>query len=283
MRQQNGGAMTYTKVDGLEGVAFDLLSGIRTDSAAPLMTFRDYILLTCDPDELQEVEAELDPFHPERLVLISGLDGHSGAYLDYGFRSAASTEVPSVLFIHDDGDDFLHFGVMSPSFPDFDSFVDSLGEYTDHALAVFIGVVSTCTYDELVEQLSDALALPMTEYQEDDRNGNFNFLRWHSTSVKLELDDVTLQEYAAANGTSFEAVVEWADEEGRTRAIYAVLSPNQHRSGTFLYPDCPEVGMVIEIQLSWFPLERPVASFIAQVRALPSVVDVVKLPSGASG
>jgi hypothetical protein len=78
MRQQNGGAMTYTKVDGLEGVAFDLLSGIRTDSAAPLMTFRDYILLTCDPDELQEVEAELDPFHPERLVLISGLDGHSG-------------------------------------------------------------------------------------------------------------------------------------------------------------------------------------------------------------
>jgi hypothetical protein len=282
MRQQNGGVMTYTKVDGLEGVAVSLLSGIRTDSAAPLMTFRDYILLTCDMDELQEVAEELDLFHPERLVLISGLDGHSGAYLDYGFRSAVPTAVPSVLFIHDDGDDFLHFGVMSPSFPDFDSFVASLGEYTEHALAVFLGIVSTCTYDELVEQLSDAFALPMTEYQDDDRNGNFNFLRWHSTSVNLELDDATLQEYADTNGTSYEAVVEWAAEEGRTRAIYAVLSPNQHRSGTFLYPDCPQVGMVIEIQVTWFPLERPVGTFIAQLRALPSVVDVVRLPLGAS-
>jgi hypothetical protein len=285
MAQQNGGAVNYTEVAGLNQVSFDLLSEISSDEAppvspfSPLLTFREYILLTCDQEELDEVVTALAPFHPERLVLISPLDGHSGAYLDYGFRSETPTSSPGVLFIHDDGDDFLHFGVMSPSFADFDTFLSNLGQNSDFEDDKTVGIVSTCSYDELVSYLADALALTLTE-NVDDQYGNFNFDRWHEASVPIELDDETMNAYAIANGTTLDEMLEWSATEGRNRNVFCVLSPNQHRSGTFRYPNCPEVGLVMEVRSSWFPLERPLAHLVERIRSIPAVEDVVLLPSG---
>jgi hypothetical protein len=316
MSQQNGGALRYTAVAGLAQVSFDLLSKMRSDddSVSPLLTFRDYILYTCDDEELDAVMTELAPFHPERLLLISPLDGHSGAYLDYGFRSEAPALTPGVLFVHDDGDDFLHFGVMSPSFVDFDEFLASLSEDPDRKDSEILGVVSTVPYEELVHHVADALALTLNQNVDDDQNGTFNFDSWHDTYIPVELDERTLQSVAAANGTTLDEMIEWthvqarssgeraspkgrahvqarssgecaspkgrAHVQGATRNLFAVTTPNQHRSGTFQYPDCPQVQLVVEIRTSWFPLQQPMAGLIQKLRKIPAVDEVVLLPSG---
>ncbi len=278
MRQQNGGGVRYEKIADEENFNFNGgFSQLRLDLNYYITNFRDYILATCDEDDLAATQAELAPFYPERLVLFSGLDGHSGAYFDYGYRQVEPIENPSIVFIGDDGDDFLHFGVIGPQFASFDDFLASLSSDEQSEDALYIGISSTMPYDATMQQLAKHLNLTLKTYVDDDRYGHFNFAHWHSAHVPLELDEETLILYAKQNGTTLEAMQEWSASEGKTRNIYTIFSPNQHRAGTYLYPDNLGVTVVMEIKKSWFPMGRPFAGLLEKLRRLPRVLDVVGL------
>jgi SMI1-KNR4 cell-wall len=127
MRQQNGGSLQYEKIIGIDGFGFSGgFAQLCPELAHYVSNFKDYILLSCYPEELEAAQKELAPFHPERLVLFSGLDGHSGAYFDFGYRQNEVRINPSIVFIGDDGDEFLHFCEIGPKFESFDDFLQNL-------------------------------------------------------------------------------------------------------------------------------------------------------------
>jgi hypothetical protein len=279
MRQQNGGSVRYEKIANEENFNFNGgFSQLRPDLAYYITNFRDYILATCDEDELATTQKQLAPFYPERLVLFSGLDGHSAAYFDYGYRKAEAVENPSVVFIGDDGDDFLHFAVIGPQFANFDAFLASLSLDAEMEDAVYLGIVSTNDYATTMQQLAKYLQLNLKIYVDDDRYGHYNFDIWHSAHVPLALDDATLQDYAEQNGTTLKDMQEWTSTEGGTRNIYTIFSPNQQRAGTYLYHDNPDVTVVMEIKKSWFAMQKPIEGLMAKLRQLPGIANVITLP-----
>lgn len=283
MKIQNGGSIRCEKIAGVEDFSFyGGFSPIRPDLSCYVTNFKEYILRTCEADELAQLQRDqahkqLAPFHPERLILFAGLDGHSAAYFNYGFRQDKPVENPSIIFIGDDGIEFLHFGVIGPHFANFDDFLQSLVLDTELDDAMYLGITSNKSYHETMQLLAQNLGLKPETYLNDDRYGHYNFDVWHSAHVPLELDDETMQNYAKQNGTTLEAMQDWTLTEGKTRNIYSIFSPNQQRAGTYLFQDNPELSMVIEIKKSWFPMQKPVAGLIERLRKLPAIIDVVKL------
>jgi hypothetical protein len=71
---------------------------------------------------------------------------------------------------------------------------------------------------------------------------------------------------------------DWSASEGATRNIYSIFSPNQHRSGTYLYHDNPELTVVLEIKKSWFDMQKPVDGLVAKLRQMPDITSVITLP-----
>jgi hypothetical protein len=279
MQQQNGGSVRHQKIQGFGEISFyGGLRQIGSELDNHVTNFREYILLTCDEDELLQSQQELAPFHPERLVLFASLDGHSGAYFDYGYRQTEPLQRPGVVFIGDDGDDFLHFGMLGYRFADFDAFLGSLSVDEEHEDSVYLGLETRGSYDAAIKLLAQQFKLHLKAYDEDDRNGHYNFSRWHSTDVPLELTPQTLAAYAAQNNTSQEEMQAWAASEGHTRHVYAIFCPNQHRSGTYLYQDHPDLCLVMEIRKSWFPMHEPLSALKDKLRQLPDVLRVVDLP-----
>jgi SMI1 / KNR4 family (SUKH-1) len=279
MAIQNGGSIRYEKIAGVEDFTFyGGFSEMRPDSVYYISNFKDYILCTCAEDELAAVQKELAPFHPERLILFAGLDGHSAAYFDYGYRQNEAVENPSIVFIGDDGDDFLHFSVIGPQFASFDAFLESLSLDTESDDATYLGIVSSNNFDATMQLLKENLGLQLTTYLDDDRYGHYNFDVWHSAHVPLALDEETMQLYAKQNDTTLEQMQDWTISEGKTRNIYSIFSPNQHRAGTYLYQDNPELTVVIEIKKSWFPMQKTIAGLVERLRQLPTILDVVMLP-----
>jgi SMI1-KNR4 cell-wall len=279
LRQQNGGNVRYQKITGIEDFSFNGgFVELRPELEHYITNFKDYILMTCSEEQLAETQVKLSPFYPERLVLFSGLDGHSAAYFDYGYRQQKPVTAPSIVFIDDDGDDFLHFREIGPKFDSFEAFIDSLQFDTEADDASYIGIVSNHDYDKTMQQLAQYLGLKLKNYADDERYGHFNFEQWHSAHVPLELDDKTMVQYAKENGTTLEKMQDWTVSEGKTRNIYSIFSPNQHRSGTYLYPDNPEITVVMEIKKSWFPMQKPIASFTAKLRQIPGITEVITLP-----
>ena len=279
MKIQNGGSLRYEKIADVENFSFyGGFSEMRPDLDFYITNFRDYILLTCEDEDLAITQKELAPFYPERLILFAGLDGHSAAYFDYGFRQNKVVETPSVVFIGDDGDDFLHFSVIGPQFANFDDFLQSLSLDTESEDATYLGIVSSNDYDATILLLKEHLGLQLKAYLDDDRYGHYNFDVWHSAHLPLELDDETMALYARENDTTLDRLQDWAAGENKIRQIYTIFSPNQHRTGTYLYHDNPEITVVLEIKKSWFPMSKPVAGLVAKLLKLPGIISVVGLP-----
>lgn len=278
MKLQNGGAVSHSKIAGVEDFDFkDGFRPIRPDLDDFIDNFRDYILLTCDDEQLQVATQLLKPFHPERLILFSDLHGHAAACFDYGYRLDKPLANPEVVFIDDDGDDFLHFREMGPRYANFDTFLDNLsadeGENED---ALYLGVVCS-SYDITLKSIAATLKINLESYENDDRYGHFNFKTWHSSHVPLYLDDATLKQHAQNNNSDFAELLAWTEDEGRIRHIYAIFSPNQHLAGTYLYPDNPDVNMVIEIKKSWFPMQKPVEALMAALKQITELNEVMFL------
>lgn len=84
--------------------------------------------------------------------------------------------------------------------------------------------------------------------------------------------------YAEENHTTVQETLEWVGDEGRTRSIAAILSPNQHRSGTYLYPDNPELTLVLKVSKYWFPIDRAIEQLCSQLLTLQPISAVTMLP-----
>jgi hypothetical protein len=275
MRLQNGGSVRHQKIAGADGFCFDgPFSRMRPEP----MNFKDYILCTCDEEELAAARKELSPFQPERLVLFFGLDGHSAAFFDYGYRQTEAVANPSIVFISDDGGDFLHFSEMGPRFASFEDFLDSLYLDTSTEDSRYIGIVSRDDYDVTMQQIAAYLGLDLETHTEDSRNANFNFARWHSAFVPLDLDHETMLLCAEQIRGTPTAVMQWSAEAGRTIKAYGTFSPNLHRAGTYLYQDNPELTVVLQVITNGFPLQKAVDGLIAKLRQMPRITDVVTLP-----
>ena len=278
MQMQNGGAVRYGKIAGVED--FDFKEGfrpIRPDLDYVIDNFRDYILASYDDEQLQEATLLLKPFHLERLILFSDLYGHGAACFDYGYRLDKPLANPEVVFIDDNGDDFFHFREIGPRFVNFDVFLDNLSaDEEENQDAIYLGLVCS-NYDITLKSITTKLNITLKDYENDNRYGYFNFKMWHSSHVPLYLDDETLKQHAQSNTSDIAELIAWTEEEGRIRHIYAIFSPNQHLAGTYLYPDNVDVNMVIEIKKSWFPMRKPVEGLIVSLKHIAEVHDVLLL------
>ncbi len=284
MQLQNGGSVRYSQINGVDQFSFN--SGfreLRLDLDYYIYQFNNYILATYSDEDLLEAKQTLMPFYPERLIIFSDLDGHGTICFDYGYRSEVILETPEVVIIDDDAystdDDnksFLGFAEIA-RFESFEIFLQNLKIDSENQLEIFIGVVSQVDYKNTIQTLAEHFKMTFKSYENDDRSGYYNFETWHSGHLPLYLDDQTLRIYAENNNSEYAEVLAWSEEEGRTRNIYAILSPHQHRSGTYLYQDNPEVNLVIELHKTWFSMQKPLEGFMAQLRQIPEITEVLML------
>jgi SMI1 / KNR4 family (SUKH-1) len=270
MQLQNGESLRYTQCGELLVEHFWPLS----DTAQELVTFEDYMRLSCSDEEILEGKKSLGYCNLQRLIIFA-CESHEIGCFDYGWRSKAVLADPQVVFFCDYGMDILHFGVVQ-TVANFDTFLAQL-ELTDHlANRTYLGIESHHSFDTLCALLASALQVELA-LQDNNRSGWFNFEKWFHINVPLHLDDFTLRSYAQDNGTTFDEVLDWVGSEGRSRQIASLLYPNQHRSGTYMYPDNPEVVAVLEIPKPWFPVARAVAQLVGQLELLDGVKAIARL------
>lgn len=270
MQLQNGESLRYTSCGDLLVEHFWPLS----DTAQELVTFEDYMRLSCSEEQILELKQSCDDCHLQRLIIFA-CESHEIGCFDYGWRSKTAFSEPQVVFLCDYGMDFLHFGIAK-TIANFDTFLGQLARAEFYAGKTYLGIESHHSFDALCALLAQAWGAELA-LQDDDRRGWFNFEKWFRVNVTLHLDDPTLRSYAQDNGTSFDEVLDWVGSEGRNRQIAALLSPNQHRSGTYLYPDNPQVVAVLEIPKPWFPTARAVAQLVEHMKSLDGVKAVVQL------
>lgn len=280
MQQQNGGTPRYCSLQELVVSDFVCIS----NSIQDLVTFEDYLLLTCTKEDISALNRSPNFYNPKRLVVFAN-SGHEVGCFDYGWRSKRVVDEPNIVFFSDDGEEFLHFKTIE-TFASFDAFLDRLKLSDDVRKKTCIDIESSLNFDDLCGCL-EADWQTQFEQKTDDYYGWFNFEKWYCGSVPLYLDDRALKIYAEENNTTFQEVLDWMmTSKNRTRSlvyslpevIAAILSPNQHRSGTYLYPDNPELTLVLEISKPWFPIDSAIEQLCTQLIALNDIISVKRIP-----
>jgi hypothetical protein len=267
MGQQNGGLLRYSFFQELLVEDFCSLSELDQD----LVTFADYIALTCTEEEI----ATLDHCHLNRLIIFA-INGHEVGCFDYGWRSESVVVDPQIVFFGDDGEDILHFSILE-TVENFDEFLGEITLPDEVRQKKYLGIESSLDFDSLCADLQEDWQTQF-EQKTDDCYGWFDFEKWYYGTVPLFLDDQTLKRYAEENNVTFQEILDWVDRNGQTRSIAAKLSPNRHRSGTYLYPDNPELTLVLEIYKPWFPIDRAVEQLCIRLMALQNISAVKILP-----
>jgi hypothetical protein len=271
MQQQNGGTLRYSILQELLVEDFCSLCELDQD----LVTFEDYIALTCTTDEIETLDHRFEYCHLNRLIIFA-VNGHEVGCFDYGWRSEAAVVNPQIVFFGDDGEDILHFKILK-TVESFDNFLSKITLPDEVNQKRYFGIESALNFDGLCAYLAQDWQTQF-EQKNDDCYGWFNFEKWYYGTVPLVLDDQTLKIYAEANNTTFQEILDWVVSNGRTRSTAAKLSPNRHRSGTYLYPDNPELTLVLEIHKPWFPIDRAVDQLCLRLMTLPSISAVKTLP-----
>ncbi|PSB54451.1 SMI1/KNR4 family protein [Chamaesiphon polymorphus] len=280
MLQQNGGTLRYSIFQESLVEDFCCLSALDRD----LVTFEDYIKLTCTEDEISTLDLLFEYCHLNRLIIFA-INGHEVGCFDYGWRSQIAVIEPQIVFFGDEGEDILHFKILT-TVESFDNFLDEITLPDEIERNRYIGIESALDFDSLCADLQEDWQTQF-EQRTDDLYGWFDFDKWYCGTVPLFLDDRTIEIYAEENNTTvrevldwaeFQAVLNWADAKGRTRTIAAIISPNLRRSGTYLYPDNPELTLILEIRKSWFPLDRAVDRLCRQLLLLENISAVKTLP-----
>ena len=262
MRQQNGGILRYSIFQQSSVEDFCCLSD------RDLVTFEDYIALTCTEDDIATLDRLFEHCHLNRLIIFA-INGHEVGCFDYGWRTEAAFIEPQIVFFGDDGEDILHFKILK-TIASFDNFLSEITLPEDVDQKTYLGIKSSLDFDSLCANLEEDWQTRF-EQKTDDFYGWFNFEKWYCGTVPLFLDDQTLQIYAEENNTTFQEILDWVGSEGRTRTIAAILSPNQHRSGTYLYPDNPELTLVLEISKPWFPIDRAVEQLCTRLMTIQNI------------
>ncbi len=285
MQLQNGGSVRYGKIPGVDQFGFHSgFMAIRLDLDYYIYQYHDYILASHSHEDLLEARQTLAPFYPERLILVSGLDGHGAICLDYGYRTEAILETPAVVVIDDDAyieDDsadksFLSFCEIA-RFESFDVFLENLEVDVENQLEHFVGIVSNVDFETTVQAIASHLGIELESHVHQDQNADYIPQAFYVGHLPLYLDDETLKVHAEQNNSEFAELLAWTEEEGRTRRIYSVFSRNQHQAGTYLYQDNPEVNVVIEVRKTWFALQKPLEGLMTQLRQIPQINEVLLL------
>jgi hypothetical protein len=271
MRQQNGGTSRYCMLEESRVEDFCCLSELVRD----LITFEDYIRLTCTEDDLATLDLLFEYCHVDRLIIFA-INGNEVACFDYGWRSEIALVDPQIVFFGDDGEDLLHFKIVK-TIVSFDDFLIQICLPEEVEETTYLGIESSLDFDSLCVYLAEEWQTQF-EQKDDDFCGWFNFEKYYCGAVPLFLDDQTLKIYAESNNTTFQEILDWVGTEGRTRSISAILSPNQHRSGTYLYPDNPGLTLVLEISKPWFPIDRAVEQLCHRLMKLQNISSVQTLP-----
>jgi hypothetical protein len=271
MRQQNGGTLRYCILEESRVEDFCCLSELVQD----LVTFEHYIALTCTEEDIATLDHSCEYCHLNRLIIFA-INGHEVGCFDYGWRSEIAFVDPQIVFFGDDGEDILHFKIVK-TITSFDDFLSQIALPEEVEETTYIGIKSSLYFDSLCVYLAEEWQTSF-EQKNDDFCGWFNFEKYYCGTVPLFLDDQTLKIYAESNNTTFQEVLDWVDTESRTRSISAILSPNQHRSGTYLYPDNPELTLILEISKPWFPIDRAVNQLCTRLMTLPNISNIQILP-----
>jgi SMI1 / KNR4 family (SUKH-1) len=279
MQQQNGGTLRYSTFGESRVEDFCCLSELVRD----LITFKDYIGLTCTEDQIVTLEActssnddqSFEYCHLNRLIIFA-INGHEVGCFDYGWKSAIASVDPQIIFFGDDGEDILHFKIVR-TIANFDDFLSQIALPEEAEETTYLGIESSLDFDSLCTDLEKDFQTRF-EQKNDDFYGWFNFEKYYCGTVPLCLDDQTLKTYAELNNTTFQEVLDWVGTEGRTRSITATLSPNRHRAGTYLYPDNPELTLILEISKPWFPIDRAIEQLCTRLRILPAIDTIQTLP-----
>jgi SMI1-KNR4 cell-wall len=271
MRQQNGGTLRYSILQELLLEDFCSLSELDQD----LVTFEDYIALTCTEDEIATLDRLFECCHLNRLIIFA-INGHEVCCFDYGWRSEAVVVDPQIVFFGDDGEDILHFKILK-TVESFDNFLGEIILPDEVNQKRYLGIESSLNFDSLCAYLEEDWQTQF-EQKTDDFYGWFDFEKCYYGTVPLFLDDQTLKIYAEENNTTFQEILDWVGSNRQTQSIAAKLSPNRHRSGTYLYPDNPELTLVLEISKPYFPIDRAVEQLCIRLTALQNISAVTTLP-----
>jgi hypothetical protein len=170
-------------------------------------------------EEIENDKQSFDYCYPERLIVISDLDGHGLVCMDYGWTLHNSVKVPAVVvFEQNHRSPFGYVEVLRVA--DFEEFIGGLVYYGYECKSFFLGVASSSTLSELATKLGQICGTTF-ELHQDDRYGWFNFDEYYIGST---------------------------DDFLKHRTLFLVLSPNRHRSGTYLFQNRPQIDFIVEIQ-----------------------------------
>lgn len=216
MKIQNGGYLrrrAYPYADGVRELFYNgaVLDPIFEGSVVTVLQ---------DLGEFME-EEELEQLSPtefnylDRLVIASTMYGHSYMCFDYGWQQEAVRAEPEVCFFDLEGDNGFEEYLRVESF---EKLVSRLVYYGYESTSFYVGVTSSLPLEALVPVLGNQWGVEF-EANTTDRYGWFNFDRWFSGDLPLT----------------------------PKLSLHIVVSPNQHRSGTYLFQNHTDKAFVIEL------------------------------------
>ena len=76
------------------------------------------------------------------------------------------------------------------------------------------------------------------------------------------MDDISIENYIASlNNVNPKEMFEWVEQNGKKRLIKTIFSPNEHLSGTYLFPDSKIFNIILEVSNTWFSTNRSIDQF----------------------
>jgi hypothetical protein len=214
MKLQNGGYIRKRAFIGEDGPAELLYNGAVIDAmdGTGYNTMQDALMEYLNMEEVLE-QLNLPFADLTRLPILSHMYGHSMLCFDYGYKQKEPFAEPQICLFEMEGtlEERLRVG-------SYEKLVENMVYYGYESTSYFYGIKSGETLAELAEKLN---AQSGTALQKDtsDRYGWFNFNEWY-------------------HGT---------EETAKGLNLGVVLSPNQFRSGTYLFQDRPEYLHILEI------------------------------------
>jgi len=178
MKLQNGGLLRKSAFF-LNGICKVMLCNGATLEGIPLSYYSTL------KEVLAEGEDELPTLSPEyvdydRLVIISGMYGHSWMCFDYGWNQKEAREEPEICFFEEDYTEIVRIA-------NFDEFVKGLAYSGYESCDYFFGINSAESIEHLVYQMEKALNIKFKEHT-DDRYGWYNFEKWYQGKINVESD-----------------------------------------------------------------------------------------------
>lgn len=175
--------------------------------------FRGYL----GDEELTHICTSLAPCHPDRLIVFSGLDGHSLLTFDYGWRKGLQSDTPNVLLLTESNSGFLFEPTLE--IENFDHFIAGLVYAGYECDSYYLGIQTSQSLDEIANHACAAWGMTL-DRKLDDHYG------W------LDVD------------CYFSGVT---PTRGNERYV-VLVSPNQQRSGSYLFQCDPLLNIIIELR-----------------------------------